>query len=1015
LLLILAWGLWLWRLDASDLTFDETATYFIARRPFLDILRYLREAVREHPPVYYVLVHGWMVLAGASEFSLRFFSVAMGMIVLALMGWLARLACRGSGCPAVVTGLLAAAILAIVPGMAYYVRDARMYSLGTVWAVLSAGLFLRDWLSAGPQAARTRAARRWPAPTALVALPAVHLLALFTHYYLLLPVLVQPIVLLVTRRWRPLLAWCGSHGLPALAGLGWLWLSPGLQMSTGDLWHYLFLVEPTCSRVFRLLGEILFSPVVPVRSFPLCVLLVLTAGGVLFMLRRHWVTGTYLALALAMPVAMAYVLPHPPTARHLIFLIPMVALALDFLCVAPRPPGGFRATGAGQLKVALGCPTRAYGNLPYRISSTVRSLFSFCKGKRSGFSVKSRVACNTVACNTVACNTLARCATASLALAIAGLLIDNGLYVALTFDRSHYGRTLETVKAYVRPGDGMLFYGPWQSIQFHYYDPGGMPPITLLPRYAPPRLRPAEAEPVLEDLLAQYNRLWVLPAAVEDVDPPHYVEGWLKTHAHAVWQTWDFSLYLPPLPADAPTQGVGEVFGQVLCLEQVAREGKSVPAGEPLRLTLYWRALHRLENDVRLTLALVDQTGYIWQVTHSLPGAWVSPPSTWQLGQIVADREGLIVPQGAPPGEYSVRLMVSDAGTDEPLRLEGENLPEGGKELDVLVIQVTEPVRAPVLHALPHAEAAEFCLPDETLCLTLAGYEPGGARFQQGHPVPFTLHWLSPSSPLPDLQLRLRVTPRSGLSGERTDAVYPRSHITRRAVGTSVQSCTLTRTLPLAPTYPASSWAPDRLVTMPAVLTLPPDASAGPAQVTLEVLGADGVALLPFTGEGKRSDIRLFDITVERRPVLRRLPDGLTPIQVDFGDEVGLRGYRVEGDPRPGGHVRLTYAWYAKTHPTAIYAVFNHLVDADGAVVAQVDGWPQDGQMLTTQWQVGEYVEDGHGLTIPPDAPPGPYTLYVGLYNAANNERQPAFLNGQRVPEDRVPIPVDEAATGGGG
>jgi hypothetical protein len=159
----------------------------------------------------------------------------------------------------------------------------------------------------------------------------------------------------------------------------------------------------------------------------------------------------------------------------------------------------------------------------------------------------------------------------------------------------------------------------------------------------------------------------------------------------------------------------------------------------------------------------------------------------------------------------------------------------------------------------------------------------------------------------------------------------------------------------------------------------------------------------------------LFDITVERRPVLRRLPDGLTPIQVDFGDEVGLRGYRVEGDPRPGGHVRLTYAWYAKTHPTAIYAVFNHLVDADGAVVAQVDGWPQDGQMLTTQWQVGEYVEDGHGLTIPPDAPPGPYTLYVGLYNAANNERQPAFLNGQRVPEDRVPIPVDEAATGGGG
>ena len=41
LLLMLAWGLWLWRLDASDLTFDEAVTYFVAHRPLLDILDYL--------------------------------------------------------------------------------------------------------------------------------------------------------------------------------------------------------------------------------------------------------------------------------------------------------------------------------------------------------------------------------------------------------------------------------------------------------------------------------------------------------------------------------------------------------------------------------------------------------------------------------------------------------------------------------------------------------------------------------------------------------------------------------------------------------------------------------------------------------------------------------------------------------------------------------------------------------------------------------------------------------------
>jgi hypothetical protein len=525
----------------------------------------------------------------------------------------------------------------------------------------------------------------------------------------------------------------------------------------------------------------------------------------------------------------------------------------------------------------------------------------------------------------------------------------------------------------------MVFYGPWQSIQFNYYDPGGLPPITLLPRYAPPRLKPAEADPVLEGLLSQYDRLWLLPAAVDDVDPSHYAEGWLKTHAHAVWRTWDFTLYLPPLPSVAPAQEMGAVFGQDLRLERVAGEPQPVPAGEPLRLTLYWRPLRSLEGDVRLALTLAGQA-HVWDVAYPLPGEWASPPATWQPGQVITNYEGLMVPQGAPPGEYVVRLMVSDEASGGPLLVEGE------KEIDLLTVQVAEPARGPVLQGLPHPEAAAFCSPDGVACLTMAGHEPGGLRFPQGHPVPLTLHWLSPSHPLPELQLRLRVIHRPWLSLPGLE-------------GVSV----LTQTLPLAPAYAAPLWTPGRLVTMRTALTLPPDALSGPAQVTLELLGPDG---RPWpTAEGDPT-FCLFDITVADRPVLRRLPDGLTPIQVDFGDEVGLRGYRVEGDPRPGGQLDLTYAWYARTGPQEIYAVFNHLVTADGVQVSQADGWPQEGRMLTNQWQPGEYIEDAYRLGIPLDAPPGPYTLYVGLYNAATDERQPAFLEGRRLPGDRVPLPL---------
>ncbi len=289
------------------------------------------------------------------------------------------------------------------------------------------------------------------------------------------------------------------------------------------------------------------------------------------------------------------------------------------------------------------------------------------------------------------------------------------------------------------------------------------------------------------------------------------------------------------------------------------------------------------------------------------------------------------------------------------------------------------------MYGLPNPDAVTFCSPDGAACLNLVGYEPGGLRFQQGYPIPLTLHWLAPEQRLPELDLRLRVEHRSWL-GLRSVSV-------------------LTQTIPLAPTYPAPLWTPGRLVTLPDALILPADAPTGHAWVTLQVLGTDGV---PWpTMEGK-SEFPLFKIIVECRPVLRRLPGGMTPLQADFGAEVELRGCRVEGDLRPGGQLRVTYAWYARTQPTIIYAVFNHLVAADGSMAAQADGWPQEGRMLTTQWQAGEYVEDTHTLLIPPDAPPGPYALYVGLYDAASGERQPAFQDDRRLPDDRLNVPLTE-------
>ncbi|HET91426.1 MAG TPA: hypothetical protein ENN99_11930, partial [Chloroflexi bacterium] len=325
LLLMLAWAVWLHRLDASDLTFDEAATYYVAYRPLLDILRYLQGAVREHPPVYYLLIRGWMTLTGSSEFSLRLFSLGAGLIALTLTGWLARLAAaftlsHTSPTIRATLGLVPAALLVFTPGMAYYARDARMYTLGAAWTLLSAGLFLRDWL-APPS-------RTWPRRNAVASLVTVHGLMLFTHYYLLLPILVQPLTLLLARRFRSLLNWCAAHLLPAFAGLAWLWLSPGLQLTTAGLGANLALNLPTGFQLVHLLGKIICSPVVQLQFNLVYLLLTLISSGILLAAWRKWETGAWLALSLTAPLILAYLLPQSPTPRYLIFTLPFAALAL---------------------------------------------------------------------------------------------------------------------------------------------------------------------------------------------------------------------------------------------------------------------------------------------------------------------------------------------------------------------------------------------------------------------------------------------------------------------------------------------------------------------------------------------------------------------------------------------------------------------------------------------------------------------------------------------------------------
>jgi hypothetical protein len=104
--------------------------------------------------------------------------------------------------------------------------------------------------------------------------------------------------------------------------------------------------------------------------------------------------------------------------------------------------------------------------------------------------------------------------------------------------------------------------------------------------------------------------------------------------------------------------------------------------------------------------------------------------------------------------------------------------------------------------------------------------------------------------------------------------------------------------------------------------------------------------------------------------------------EVNLEDQVKLVGYRLDKEAYlPGDTMHVTLYWLALQEMSQNYKVFVHFMDEDLTTMgAQHDGDPVEGFTPTTRWMAGEIVVDHHALYIPPEAPPGRYKLFTGMY-----------------------------------
>ena len=122
----------------------------------------------------------------------------------------------------------------------------------------------------------------------------------------------------------------------------------------------------------------------------------------------------------------------------------------------------------------------------------------------------------------------------------------------------------------------------------------------------------------------------------------------------------------------------------------------------------------------------------------------------------------------------------------------------------------------------------------------------------------------------------------------------------------------------------------------------------------------------------------------------------LYPIQHEATGQLGtirLIGYDLTQESvGPGDTLPFHLYWQATAATEANYQVFNHLLDADGNLVAQADGPPLPDPLLrrgTKDWDDLEEIiySREYVLTLPEDLPPGEYTLVTGFYRRDTGQR----------------------------
>jgi 4-amino-4-deoxy-L-arabinose transferase-like glycosyltransferase len=610
LITLLAFVLRLPNLGSQELRGDEAFSYLFARLPLADVIPALINDGDPHSPLHYLLLHGWMALAGHSEWAMRYISLLPAVLLIPLVG---QLGLRLGGHK---LGLLTAICLAISQSQIWIAQDVRnQYTLALFFSTLATLLFLR--------ALR----RRW----LWLLYGLVSALTIYSHYYGIFALLGHALYLLVSRQERrQLWYWLGSGLLAAILFLPWLvaifpsLLSAG-QLSDPD--------TPEMAAYLTTVGlELLAGPAYPgspPRWLFLGAIILLVTGAKTFP-KQTQPTESETRNQLLITDHRTPITDHRATVAMLLGWLGSAVLIIYLVRFSRSTFNDFYITVAAPAWWLL-------------IANGLLTLWRRWWGV--GLLLLGLIAI----------------ATASL----------NSYYTNPAAQRlSGYRGMAAHIERELAEGDVFLANAPDPALV--YYLESLPLPYTMQP--ATSAATAADTEAALAQLTADYERIWFVPAPTSSWDTTQVAARWLDYHLLHEQEGQYHSLTLQayrPLrtaggliqPINSRLNGAIDLLGSYVTVNgRPVKEAAQVSGAAEMEVTLLWQTKRPIAENYTVFVHLVAENGALVAQHDGVPLFGTRPTTTWQPGEAYPDLHTLSIPAAADftTGQLLVGLYHSE-------------------------------------------------------------------------------------------------------------------------------------------------------------------------------------------------------------------------------------------------------------------------------------------------------------------------------------------------------------------